>query len=94
MTKSKKRPTPKAAPTKISKALPAQSTRAATAPKTTGQPEELVVFAFRLTLKERDLIHRAAGPANASRFIRSLAVAAAERDESAIRALLAKPATS
>lgn len=36
---------------------------------------------------------RTAGPANASRFVRSLAVAAAQRDEGAIRALLAKTAT-
>jgi hypothetical protein len=42
--------------------------------------EELVVFAFRLSRAERDLIHAAAGSAKASRFVRTLAVAAARGD--------------
>ncbi len=53
------------------------------------EPEEdLVVFAFRLSPQERDLIHRAAGPARASKFVRALAVAAACQDEGAIKLLL------
>lgn len=52
------------------------------------QPDDLVVFAFRLTRAERDQIHQAAGPAKASRFVRSLAVAAAGNDETAIKATL------
>ncbi len=42
--------------------------------------EELVVFAFRLTTEEREAIHKAAGPAKASKFVRALARAAAQRD--------------
>ena len=50
--------------------------------------EELVVFAFRLTQEERGLIHKAAGPAKASKFVRTLAVAASKRDEKAVRELV------
>jgi outer membrane biosynthesis protein TonB len=49
---------------------------------------DLCVFAFRLTEAERDLIHKAAGPAKASKFVRSLAVAAARNDEAAVKAIL------
>ena len=54
--------------------------------------EDLVVFAFRLTPKERDLIHAAAGPAKASRYVRTLAVAAANGDEALVLKLLGGPA--
>ena len=54
--------------------------------------EDLVVFAFRLTPKERDLIHKAAGPAKASRYVRTLAVAAANGDEALVLQLLGGPA--
>ncbi len=50
--------------------------------------EELCVFAFRLTPAERNLIHKAAGPARASRFVRTIAVAAAREDEKAYRVAL------
>jgi hypothetical protein len=50
--------------------------------------EGLVVFAFRLTEAERDAIHKAAGPARASRFVRTIAVAAANEDEAAIKATI------
>jgi len=50
--------------------------------------EDLVVFAFRLSAEERELIHKAAGPAKASRFVRALTVAAACHDEAAIKLLL------
>jgi hypothetical protein len=46
--------------------------------------EELCVFAFRLTEEERNPIHKAAGPAKASKFARTLLVAAARNDEAAI----------
>lgn len=54
-----------------------------------GPQEELVVFAFRLTREERDLIHGATGPSKASRFVRTLAVAGARKDEDAIKEILA-----
>jgi hypothetical protein len=93
MTKIVKRAKQKSSP-KPGKKTSARQPKAASPSRGTGQPEELVVFAFRLTLKERESIHRAAGPANASRFVRSLAVAAAQHDEGAIRALLAKAVTN
>ena len=49
---------------------------------------DLVVFAFRLTEAERTAIHKTAGPARASRCVRSVAAAFANEDESAFRALL------
>jgi hypothetical protein len=50
--------------------------------------QELVVFAFRLTRAERDLIHQAAGPAKASKLARSLLVAAAQKDAKAVKAIM------
>lgn len=50
--------------------------------------EDLVVFAFRLTEAERTAIHKTAGPARASRYVRSVAAAFANEDESAFRAAL------
>lgn len=50
--------------------------------------EDLVVFAFRLTPAERDAIHKTAGPAKASRFIRQVAAAFANEDEATFRAAL------
>jgi len=46
------------------------------------------VFAFRLTAEERDAIHKAAGPAKASKFVRTLVVAAARNDEAAVKAIM------
>ena len=54
--------------------------------------DELVVFAFRLTPAERELIHKAAGPAKASRFVRAIAIAAASGDGEAVLKLLGGPA--
>jgi hypothetical protein len=62
--------------------------REARPPKVKEAEEDLVVFAFRLSAEERELIHKAAGPAKASRFVRALAVAAACGDEGAIKLLL------
>ena len=42
--------------------------------------EPQVVFAFRLSEVDRTLIHKAAGPAKATRFVRSAALAAASAD--------------
>jgi len=60
-----------------------------------GEPkEDLVVFAFRLTAAEREAIHKAAGAAKASRFVRTLAVAAADRDEAKVRELVKSAGTT
>ena len=50
--------------------------------------EELCVFAFRLTAEERTAIHKAAGPAKASKFARNLLAAAARKDEAAVKAIM------
>ncbi len=50
--------------------------------------EELVVFAFRLTPEERELLHKAAGPAKASRYVRTLAVAVARGDRERVEQFL------
>ena len=57
-------------------------------PKKKAPREELCVFAFRLTPEERTDIHKAAGPAKASKFVRALAVAAARNDEAAVKAIM------
>ncbi len=72
-TKSAKNPAAKKTAAKSKKKAPA---------------EDLVVFAFRLTEAERTAIHKTAGPARASRYVRSVAAAFANEDESAVRAVL------
>lgn len=49
--------------------------------------EDLVVFAFRLPAADRDLIHRAAGPAKATKFVHAAALAAANGDSGAFEGL-------
>jgi hypothetical protein len=49
---------------------------------------DMVVFAFRLGSNDRDRIHAAAGPAGATRFVRSAALAAATADAKAFEALI------
>ena len=56
--------------------------------KATKSKEDLVVFAFRLTEAERDAIHKTAGPARASRYVRRVAAAFAKQDEGAFKAVL------
>ena len=68
---------------------PADATQPGLAPANTSE-EELVVFAFRLTRTERDLIHAAAGSARASRFVRGLAIAGARGDLKTIETLVAE----
>lgn len=60
-------------------------TKAAAPEQPTGNGEPLVVFAFRLTRAERDLIHAAVGSGKASRFVRGLAIAAARGDAKAVK---------
>jgi hypothetical protein len=50
--------------------------------------EELCVFAFRLTPAERDKIHKTAGPRNATRLVRQVAIAFGNEDEKEFRAAL------
>ena len=63
-------------------------------PKQPDDSNEIVVFAIRLARSERDLIHEAAGPAKASRFVKGAALAAANRDVDAFRAVVAEAQTA
>ena len=67
------------------KARPAQKNEV---PVQADDSQEMVVFAFRLTRAERDLIHKSAGSGKASGFVRGLAVAAAKGDVKAVRELV------
>ncbi|MDZ4806469.1 MAG: hypothetical protein SGI90_16570 [Candidatus Eisenbacteria bacterium] len=99
MSKSKSPKNPVATPvtdaaepvtvTTASKKAEAKVAKAEKAPKARKTPvEDLVVFAFRLTPAERDAIHAAAGPAKASKFVRAIALAAANRDEALVATIL------
>ena len=60
-------------------------------PKKEKAPKEpLVVFAFRLSEADRDRIHKAAGPAKATKFVRAAALAAASQDSKAFEELVAQ----
>lgn len=84
---AKKKATPTRKASKAKKA--AQKPRTVTHRATAAPPEEdLVVFAFRLTLEERKAIHKAAGPGKASKFVRALATYAARGDRPAILKML------
>jgi hypothetical protein len=88
MTKTKKQPQTK--PSRKGGKPPVVASTS-TVEKSTPEPD-LVVFAFRLTPAERELIHKASGPAGASRFVRAVAIAAAGGDEDALLKLLGGPA--
>ena len=85
---SKPKSTKKAAAKTRKPAAAAAVVKSPAEPKEKAPREELCVFAFRLTEEERDAIHKAAGPAKASKFVRSLAVAAARNDEATVKAIL------
>ena len=55
--------------------------------KVTAPKEPLVVFAFRLTAAERDLIHKAAGPGKATRLVKGAALAVATGNTKAFEVL-------
>ena len=79
-TTATKKATPKAAkPTKE---------KAAKQPKKDTGPKPNRVFAIRVTDNELVAIHKAAGPRNATRFIRAVAAAFAAEDETAFRAVV------
>ena len=66
-------------------------TKKAKEPKQEKAPREpQVVFAFRLSEADRDLIHRAAGRGKATRFVLGAAVAAATGNTKAFEALTAE----
>ncbi len=64
-------------------------------PKKEKAPKEPhVVFAFRLSEADRDLIHKAAGPAKATKFVRAAALAAARQDAKAFEELTTQAKTN
>jgi len=73
----------KSATKKPAAAKTAKATKGSKPPK-----EDLVVFAFRLTQAERDAIHKTAGPRNATRFVRRVAVAFAKENDKAFQTVL------
>ena len=74
--------------TETKRAKRTKATKASKPGKERVREEGLVVFAFRLKPEERDAIHKTAGPANASRFVRSVAAAFAAEDDGAFRAVV------
>jgi hypothetical protein len=78
----------KATATARKQAGKASPAKAAENPKEKAPRKDLCVFAFRLTEDERAVIHEAAGPAKASKFARTLLVAAARNDEAAVKAIM------
>ena len=81
---SKKAAAKKATP-KVAK--PPKEKAAKQSDKDTG-PKPNRVFAIRVTDDELAAIHRAAGPRNATRFIRAVAAAFASEDDAAFRAVV------
>ncbi|MGH9867481.1 MAG: hypothetical protein ACREAA_04860 [Candidatus Polarisedimenticolia bacterium] len=81
--------TKKAVPAKAAAKVPAEKPAKEKKPRIKEQFDgEVVVFAFRLGSNDRDRIHAAAGPAGATRFVRSAALAAAAGDRDAFDALV------
>jgi len=76
------------AATKLKPAKPRRSGKDSTS------GEEQVVFAFRLSRADRDRIHGAAGPAGATQFVRSAALAAATGDNNAFDTLVTQAKTN
>ena len=74
--------------TKKSKKQPKKAATKKEKEKETAPKEPQVVFAFRLTAAERDLIHKAAGPAKASRFVLGATLAAATGDTKTFNSLI------
>ncbi len=78
-------------PDKTTKKTKAAKPKAAKEPKPKKEKtpkEPQVVFAFRLSEADRDLIHKAAGPAKATKFVRAAALAAANGDTKGFEALV------
>ncbi len=82
-------------PVKTAKA--GKDSKTAKEPKTKkekAQKEPQVVFAFRLTEAQRDAIHKAAGPGKATKFVRTVALAAASGDLAGLEELIAQAKTN
>jgi hypothetical protein len=92
-TKVTKGKTPKKSAKAKAAAAKGKSSKAAK-PKRERAPRESRegwgTFALKMPVPEREAFHKAAGPAGASRFARTVLVAFAHEDESAFKAALAE----
>ena len=79
---------------KLAKAAKPKAAKEPKPKKEKAPKEPLVVFAFRLSESDRDRIHKAAGPAKATRFVRAAALAAANQDSKAFDDLVAQAKTN
>lgn len=84
----KRKTTKRKATTKTRKPDAKVAAKAQEKPEKKTARDSLCVFAFRLTAEERAAIHKAAGPAMASKFARGLLVAAARNDEAGVKAIM------
>jgi hypothetical protein len=85
---TKRKTTKKKTTTKTRKPAAKATAKAQGKPDKKAARDDLCVFAFRLTADERAAIHKAAGPAMASKFARGLLVAAARNDEAGVKAIM------
>ena len=74
--------------TKKKKTASKRTTKNAAAKSAKPKADELCTFAIRIPPVERDAIHKAAGPARASKFVRAVALAAAREDTKAYQEAL------
>ncbi len=87
-TENPTKPRPAGKSAKASKKT--KATKGAKPKKEKAPKEPLVVFAFRLTATDRDLIHKAAGPGKATKFVKGATLAAVTADTKAFEALAAQ----
>ena len=87
-TKNKKGKAQKKAAKAKAAAPKAKAAKAAKPKKERAPKEDLMTFAFRMTKAESVALHRAAGPANASRTMRALAAAFVAEDRAAFESVV------
>ena len=78
----------RAAAQKVKKATTPKPANAAKPKRERFPKEDLMVFAFRLTKAESAALHKAAGPANASRAMRALAGAFVAEDRAVFESII------
>ena len=87
-TVSKKKPAKSKASKATAKPAKVTKQRKSKKERKPKEPAPNRVFAIRVTDAELEAIHRASGPRNATRFVRSVAAAFAAEDPAAFKAVL------
>jgi hypothetical protein len=87
---TKRKTTKKKTTAKARKPVAKAAAKAKKGPEKKTTREDLCVFAFRLTAEERAAIHKAAGPGKASKFARTLLVAASHNDEATVKEIMVR----